>query len=228
MIEYLTNRLYTKLKNEYMSYIENIKKLPPEKIIENSYNIAIRQEFVDMFYGTSDYNKYELKILLEKENTLDFLYEDWCDSDGGIHSVLEERLDSTLYDLTEEFENEFNIKLESDPNCELIKNISDSLCELNNYSFCTHLKDKYHVTDLDEYDVYEILNSNDGGAFYLYSFFDELKDDEHLLYLNEISVINSESVNNIEEKILPKLKEIVKNQENNKQQSKEINERDER
>lgn len=97
MTEKLVNQLYNKLRKEYLEYIENIKQMPIEQVISNSYSIAIRQEFVDMFYGTENYNKYELKVLLEKDNTLDFLYEDWVDAEGGIHNVLEENLSEALF-----------------------------------------------------------------------------------------------------------------------------------
>ena len=173
MTEKLVNQLYNKLRKEYLEYIENIKQMPIEQVISNSYSIAIRQEFVDMFYGTENYNKYELKVLLEKDNTLDFLYEDWVDAEGGIHNVLEENLSETLYDLVDDYKNRLSIEIEKHPNYELIRDISETLMALDDYDFCYHIKDAFGVEDLDIVDVYEILKEKNGGK-YLYDFCDQV------------------------------------------------------
>lgn len=215
MTEKLTNQLYNKLKKEYLEYIENIKLMPIEQIISNSYSIAIRQEFVDMFYGTENYNKYELKVLLEKDNTLDFLYENWIDAEGGIHNVLEENLSETLYDLVEEYKNELLIEIEKNPNYELIKDISETLIALDNYDFCYHIKEAFGVEDLDAIDVFEILKDKN-GAKYLYDFCDQVRNEKQVQYLMSVDVLEKEKIDNIKNKILPKLKKYINQQEKNK------------
>lgn len=215
MTEKLTNQLYNKLKKEYLEYIENIKLMPIEQIISNSYSIAIRQEFVDMFYGTENYNKYELKVLLEKDNTLDFLYENWIDADGGIHNVLEENLSETLYDLVDEYKNELLIEIEKNPNYELIKDISETLIALDNYDFCYHIKEAFGVEDLDAIDVFEILKEKN-GAKYLYDFCDQVRNEKQVQYLMSVDVLEKEKIDNIKNKILPKLKKYINQQEKNK------------
>lgn len=213
MIEDLTNKVYTKLHNEFLELKENIIKLAPDEIIKHSYTITIKQELVDMFYGTDNYSKYQLMGLLEKENTLDFLYESYMNTERGINNLLEEQLEEVFDDLDDEYEEKMNEKIEADVNSHLIEDISNALIDFNNYDFCTYIKEKYKVSDLDNFDVFQILNTK-GGAKYLYEYFAMLVDDHHLSYLNEISVINSQNFNNIGEKILPKLKELIKEEQN--------------
>ena len=215
MTEKLVNQLYNKLRKEYLEYIENIKQMPIEQVISNSYSIAIRQEFVDMFYGTENYNKYELKVLLEKDNTLDFLYEDWVDAEGGIHNVLEENLSETLYDLVDDYKNRLSIEIEKHPNYELIRNMSETLMALDDYDFCYHIKDAFGVEDLDIVDVYEILKEKNGGK-YLYDFCDQVRHENQVQYLMSVDVLEKEKIDNIKDKILPKLKSFINQQEKNK------------
>lgn len=222
MMENLTNKVYNKLNNEYIQYINNIKNLSAEKIIDSAYEIIIKKEFVDMFYSDNGYKKYALQILLEQDNTLDFLYEDWISSDGGIHKLLKENLIELLYDLDEEHRIELNKKIKFDTKFELIKDIGNTLKELDKYDFCIDIKKKYDAYWLDNIDIYEILNSKD-GAEYLYDYFNTVKKEKQIEYLEEIMVINTTYIDNIDDKILPKLKEIIKEQHQNKKK-----ERDER
>lgn len=208
MIEELTNKVYEKISKEYQEYIKNIKEHDSEYIVNNAYEIAIKNEFADMFYGTSNYNKYELQALLKQENALNYLYGAWMSSDGGIHTVIESSMEIGVSDLSIDYISDIKIKLENDSNKELIEIISESLSDFDNYEFCNHLKDKYGIDEIEPVDIYEILNSKD-GKLYLYNLFSDLKESDHLQYLNEIGVINSENYNNIDDKILPKLKEMI-------------------
>lgn len=212
MTKELADKVYNKVHNEYMEYIDNIKRLPIEEIVKNSHSITMRQEFVDMFQGTENFNKFQLLALLEKENTLDYLYEVYEDTDGGLHNFLEEKLDDEFYDLGNDYEEKINEKIELDNNSELIKDISEVLTELNRYEFCHYIQQKFNAEDLDAFDVYNILNAKD-GAKYLYDFCDNVRHEQQLLYLKEISVINSEAIDNIDDKILIKLKTIIDSQE---------------
>lgn len=222
MIQKLIQQVYEKINKEYKEFIDELKQTPPENIIKNAYKIAIMEEYLDMFYGNESYDRHQLRALLEKENSLDYLYKDWMDADNGIHHVIEENLDDCLIELGDKYVERLNEKIENSPNYELIKNISDALIDFNNYNFCENIKKRFEVDDFDTIDVAEIFDTK-GGKEYLYHHFAQLVDDNHLQYLNEISVVNSENYNNIEEKILPKLKEIIQ-----KEKIKQNKERDER
>lgn len=226
MIQDLTTQVYKKLDKEYENFIDEILKTEPKNIVDNAYKIAIMQEFVDMFYGTENYSKYELMALLEKENSLEFLYDDWINADNGIHNVLEDNMNECLLELSESYIEKLEEQAKSDSNYELLKDMSEALKDFDNYNFCDYIKNKYNLDSFEVIDVHEIMNKV-GGAEYLYHYFAQLVDDNHLQYLNEISVIDSDNYKNIEEKILPKLKEIMNNEKNknNVIKDKERNER---
>lgn len=212
----LVEKLHLKLKEEYLNYVNNIKQLPVEEIIKKSYELTIRKEFVDMFYDNRDFNKFQLLALLEKEQPLQYLYDSWMDCDYGINNLLLDNLDNTFYELGNDYENKVMLKIQKDKNYSLIESISDVLQAFDNYDFCTYLKQKFNVNDLDEYDVYKILNSKDGGK-YLYDFLDQIRYEDQVNYLLDIQVLDSEKVNSIEDKILPDLKKNIRQQDKNKE-----------
>ena len=212
----LVKKLHLKLKEEYLNYVNNIKQLPVEEIIKKSYELTIRKEFVDMFYDNRDFNKFQLLALLEKEQPLQYLYDSWMDCDYGINNLLLDNLDNTFYELGNDYENKVMLKIQKDKNYSLIESISDVLQAFDNYDFCTYLKQKFNVNDLDEYDVYKILNSKDGGK-YLYDFLDQIRYEDQVNYLLDIQVLDSEKVNSIEDKILPDLKKNIRQQDKNKE-----------
>lgn len=208
MVEELASKVYHKLSNEYSKYIENIKKLSKEEIINESYPITMKQELVEMFYDTVVFNKYQLMGLLEKENILEFLYDTYFAKDGGLNNLLEEKMDDNFYGLGNEYEEKLNEKIDSNENIELIEDISNALIDFDNYDFCIELKKEYKVEDFDNYDIFYILNIN-GGAKYLYNYFFDLVRNPQLKYLKEIAAINPKNYDNIE-KIMLKLQDIDK------------------
>lgn len=101
---------------------------------------------------------------------------------------------------------------------ELKEIIVHALRDFDNYELCYYLKNKYNIKELNNETIDNILNSRD-GIDYLYHFFNELKDNEQLHYLNEIMVIDSKNYYNIEEKILPELKKSLVEQDKSKQKN---------
>jgi len=214
MKEILNNEIYNKLNKELKEFKEELVKLKPEDIINRAYEITIKEEIVDLFGGYPKYDSHTLKAILQKENALHYLYDDWYnDKNHGISERIEDNMYDTLEDLTSEYESNLFDKIEQSPNYELILDISEALLDFDRYELCYKLKRRFDVEELDLIDINDILNTK-GGKQYLYDSFNELKNNEQLEYLNEISVINSTNYNNIDEKILPKLKELIKEEKN--------------
>ena len=135
------------------------------------------------------------------------LYQEWYDTEYGIHVPIEECIDNYLVELEEKY-----IRLESDPNSKLIKDMTKTLRELINYEFYDDNIIQRKFLYYDKNDVQDLLNSKD-GARKLLNYFNDVKDNEHLKYLKEIQVIDTESVNKIDEYI-PKLNEIINKNRN--------------
>lgn len=214
MKERLNIEIYNKLNKELKDFKEKLTKLKPENIIKKAYEITIKEEIVDLFGGQPKYDLHTLKALMQKENSLDYLYDDWYnEKNHGITELIEVNMYDTLEDLTSKYESDLFDKIEESPNYELIVDISEALLDFDRYELCRRLKNKYDVDELDLIDINDILNTK-GGKQYLYDSFVDLKDNKQLEYLNEISIVNSTNYNNIEEKILPKLKELIKEEKN--------------
>lgn len=99
----IRQELYEKMQTEYNEYLVNLKNTNAQNIIDNAYQITIKEELVTMFYP--DLEKYEvedIKALNKSKNPLEELYQGWMDSDAGIHSVLEDSVDDTLEELKRE------------------------------------------------------------------------------------------------------------------------------
>lgn len=220
--EELANKVYKKMENEFNMYKNKVMDCGVEYAINNAYDLAIKEEMLCLFFDSDRYNKYELQALLTKENTLEYLYDDWMDSEGGIHTVLEDYLEISISDLCVEHLDSLRNKFRNGPNVQLIDDITNALNDFNNYNYCDDLLKKFDIEEeFTDIDVYEIMKNKEGKE-QLYDKFKELKDNKDLQYLSEISVINSENFNNIDTKILPKLKQLIeKDQKNLKRESKE-------
>lgn len=80
--EELQNLLYAKVKQEYDEFIEDLKKLPPETIIENSYKKVMFEDIVASFEGEDSFlDKEQLIALLKFKCPLYICYEAWLDTD---------------------------------------------------------------------------------------------------------------------------------------------------
>jgi hypothetical protein len=205
-LENLSNKVYEKLEYELDMFKTSCLSKTKQEIINDAYEIAVKEEIVGNFISNS-YNEEQYLALLEEDNMLESLYEDWMDSEGGIHTPIEESIDYYLSELEEKY-----IKLESDPNSKMIKDMTKTLRELRNYDFCDDKIVQKQFLYYDKNDVQDLLNSKD-GARNLLEYFKEVKDNKHLNYLKEIQVIDTESINKIDEYI-PKLKEIINKNRN--------------
>ena len=117
-------------------------------------------------------DKYALKLILEQNNSLYFIYDIWNDS--GNYEEYEYDYIYTLENEIDDYKRNLKDRIEENPNYDLIKDISHILEEFDSKNLCEKLKEKFYIEDLDETDVYDLLNSKD-GVNYLYYYFNDLK-----------------------------------------------------
>ena len=85
--------------------------------------------------------------------------------------------------------------------------IYEAIDDLDNYDFVYHLRKSLGLENKEEIkNIKELIE--DGDVDKLLSFFEEMKDDDHLSYLMEINTFPSSTYENIVEYIIPSLKEI--------------------
>lgn len=99
----IRKKLYEKMQKEYNDFIEEMKNNEPQFIVNNAYQIVIKEELVAMFYPESEqYDIDEIKALNKTKNPLEELYQGWMDSDAGLHSVLEDNVFDTIEEIQKE------------------------------------------------------------------------------------------------------------------------------
>lgn len=205
-IKELSNKVYKRLEHEFNMFKEICLYKTKEEILNSAYEIAVKEEIVGSF-GSNIYEEEQYLALLEEDNMLENIYQDWMNAESGIHIPIEESIDFYLNEIEEKY-----TKLESDPNSKLIKDMTKTLRELRNYEFYDDNIIQKNFIYYDKNDVQDLLNSKD-GARKLLNYFNDVKDNEHLKYLKEIQVIDTESINKIDEYI-PKLNEIINKNRN--------------
>lgn len=91
--EELQNLLYKKVKQEYDEFIEDLKKLPPETIIESSYKKVMFEDIVMSFEGEDSFlDKKQLIVLLQFKYPLYMCYEAWMDTDYSHMEMLRDSI----------------------------------------------------------------------------------------------------------------------------------------
>jgi hypothetical protein len=80
----LADRLFLRAKDEHASYIDEVKKMPPDKIIGEADKIAAFNQILDALDPvTSELGTFRIKGLMAYENTMSAIYEN-CKNDKGV------------------------------------------------------------------------------------------------------------------------------------------------
>lgn len=87
--------LYNKMKNEFDSFISELKTKPPEQIIEGSYEKVIKEDLLAIFEYT-EFSQTEAKYLYQLKAPLDDIYQEWCSNDMSYCDMLRETIDDRI------------------------------------------------------------------------------------------------------------------------------------
>lgn len=208
-IEKLKKKLTKKINEEYKEYISELRKLSIDEVIDKSYETTIKKEFLSLLGEENNIDRNELRALLNADNSLDELYEQWDHDINDFGEVLNDSFIYSLNEIIEGYEDNIQFDLENNKNYKLIQDIMDVLNESDRYGYCDKLKERYCISQIDTLVIEEMLNDKQ-ELEYLNDFLIEIKDNEHIQYLCEIMIFNNEYYNNINDKILPQIKEINK------------------
>ena len=107
-IECLIAQLQEKIDEEFDVYLEELRHMTTDEIIENSYKTSMLKEFVTCFENYSDEltDINFIKYLLQYNNLLENLYEDWKKYDSDEFKIYKEFV---LYFWNAEIYNDDNI-----------------------------------------------------------------------------------------------------------------------
>jgi len=217
-IEKLKKRLTKKLNEEYKEYISELEKSSVEEVIEKSYETAMKQQFLSLLGEEHSIERNEVKALLESDNTLDELYEQWDHDINDFGEVINDSFIYSLNEIVENYEECMQFNIENDYDYELTQMIMDVLSDIDNYNYCDKLKKRYGISEIDTLIVDEILNDR-YETEYLHDFLIDINNDEHIQHLCNIKLLSNQYYYNIHKKILPELREKYKEFDKNKSKS---------
>ena len=198
----VSNQIYYKLNDEFDKYLDEIRNLSIDDIIEKSYETTIKAEIVKTFYLYFMGDSEEFAAISMFDNSLDYFYQKWMDSDTeNIHTIIEDNVNNTLYDLVEEVE-----KIKDSKNYDLIKNIDELFNEISDIDLKNKLNDLFQINKFNVMNIDRILSlESDTKKMY------------HFLTSNEFkkSISNDiELSKKMSENILPNLQKLInKNKE---------------
>ena len=157
-IENLCNELFKKLSRELREYKKELREQNVDMIIRSSYETSIKEQLPGMFLKKYNYDEYELRALLDLDNSLNGLYNAWMDADLGLHNILEDTIEDFIMDLSDEFVENLEEKIKQKESYKFTLEVSETLKNLEKYSFGDYIKDKYEIEKLDLSSIDEILN----------------------------------------------------------------------
>ena len=101
MEEKIREELYDKLESELTLYKKELESLTAKEIIDKSYETAIKEESIYLFYPESKhFNIDEIKALKNEKNSLETLYQGWLDCDTNICEI-EDSVRDTVEELVQ-------------------------------------------------------------------------------------------------------------------------------
>ena len=193
----VSNQIYYKLSDEFDKYLDEIRNLSIDDIIEKSYETTIKTEIVKTFYYYFMGDGEEIDAISMLDNSLDYFYQKWMDSDTeNIHTIIEDNVNNTLYDLVEEVE-----KIKDSKNYDLIKNIDELFNEISDIDLKNKLNDLFQINKFNVINIDRILSlESDTKKMY------------HFLTSNEFkkSISNDiELSKKMNENILPNIQKLI-------------------
>lgn len=112
--EDLRDLLYQKASKEQSDYIEHLKTLPPEQIIDRSYEKVMRDDILMTF--EDDYlSDKQVAELIKLDYPLSACYEEWMDNDYSHMEMLRDTIDDYTQRLVKEHEAEKQNKKKHEP-----------------------------------------------------------------------------------------------------------------
>ena len=86
--------LYEKVQAEYDAFIEELKRMTPEQVIDRAYEKVTKENMV-MVIQENNLEPSEAKALCREKYPLDRMYQEWLDTDVSEMQRLKDSIDDT-------------------------------------------------------------------------------------------------------------------------------------
>ena len=84
--------LYEKVQTEYDAFIEELKRMTPEQVIERAYEKVTKENMVTIIQE-NELTSAEAKALYREKYPLDLMYQEWLDTDVSEMQMLKDSID---------------------------------------------------------------------------------------------------------------------------------------
>lgn len=95
--------LYEKMNKEQEDFVENLKHLPPDKIIESAYEKVMRDDIL-MLFEEDFLDTNQIKELLKLKHPLAACYNEWLENDYSHMDMLRDTIEDFSRELVKEHE----------------------------------------------------------------------------------------------------------------------------
>ncbi len=86
--------LYEKVQSEYDAFIEELKRMTPEQVIDRAYEKVTKENMVTII-REENLTPAEAKALNREKYPLDRMYQEWLDTDVSEMQMLKDSIDDT-------------------------------------------------------------------------------------------------------------------------------------
>ena len=86
--------LYEKVQAEYDAFIEELKRMTPEQVIDRAYEKVTKENMVTII-REENLTPAEAKALSREKYPLDRMYQEWLDTDVSEMQMLKDSIDDT-------------------------------------------------------------------------------------------------------------------------------------
>ena len=86
--------LYEKVQSEYDAFIEELKRMTPEQVINKAYEKVTKENMVTIIQE-ENLTPAEAKALNREKYPLDRMYQEWLDTDVSEMQMLKDSIDDT-------------------------------------------------------------------------------------------------------------------------------------
>ena len=99
----LSDQLFFKMKKELDTFKADLMTKPPQDILNAAYELTIKEDLLCIFEMEDRFSEKECRALLKCKAPLDYLYQEWMDTDVTYMDVLRDSVQNAVDKQVESF-----------------------------------------------------------------------------------------------------------------------------
>lgn len=92
----LSDQLYFKMKKELDAFKADLMTKPPKDILDAAYELTLKEDLLCIFEMKDRFSDKECRALLKCKAPLDYLYQEWMDTDVTYMDVLRDSVQMSV------------------------------------------------------------------------------------------------------------------------------------